>query len=162
MQNNETRQLKYSELLAVWTHFGLSQEWQTRSLPAIILKEQGDALTTTKHELIGASIRCEMEGNSYVPPPACKWCSGGPENCDKFWVEGHRQGWWVCSRCEGVFPCRHEGLEGVDELKLTATCWTCGMKMPPSFVAKYLHKEYSEKAETFRKSAESAREWEKS
>lgn len=163
MQKDKSKRLKYSELLAVWKSFGLSRERQTRNVPAVILKEHGDCLTCTTEELIDASIMCELDGDSYLPPSSpCEWCSGGVENCDKYWVQGHRQGWWVCSVCKWVFPCRHEGLEGIDELKMTGTCLTCGMRMPLSFVAEYLHNKYTAKAEHFRMNADSLREQEKS
>jgi hypothetical protein len=157
MQNNETQQLKYSELLAVWTHFGLNQEWQARSLPAIIVKEQGDALAGTTQDLIDVSIRCEMDGGSYVPPPACIWC-GDVNTLDRYWTYGHRRDWWVCSQCKRVYPCRHASLDDLDESRLTGTCSDCGMALPYTFIAEYLHKTYKDKAEQFRVTAEACRE----
>jgi hypothetical protein len=158
MQLNKIKQLKYSELLAIWKNFGLNQEWQSRSLPAIIVKEHGDSFTGTTQELIDVSIRCESEGKSYTPPPACKWCAGSPNECDEHWVYGHRQGWWVCSQCKRVYPCRHESLDDVSEVNLTGTCSTCGLRLPCSFVADHLYKKYDLKAEHFRVSAEAWRD----
>jgi hypothetical protein len=161
MQQNKSKQLKYSELLAVWTDFGLSREWQSRSLPAVIVKEQGDALAGTTQELMDVSIRCELDGESYTrPTPACKWCSLETIESDKYWKYGHRQGWWVCSQCKCVYPCRHESLDDVDEFNLTGTCSTCGFRLPCSFVAEHLFKKYKEKAEHFRVNAELIREHE--
>jgi hypothetical protein len=160
MKNNEIQQLKFSELLTVWKNFGLSQEWQSRSLPAVIVKEHGDAFTGTTQELIDVSIRCEGEGESYTPPPACKWCSLKTIDIDKHWTYGHRQGWWVCSQCKRVYPCRHECLDDVSEVNLTGTCSTCGIKLLGSFVADHLYKKYDAKAEHFRVNAASCRKQE--
>lgn len=161
MKQDKSKQLKYSELLAVWKDFGLSQEWQSRSLPAVIVKEQGNALAGTTKELIDVSIRCEMDGETYTPPtPACEWCSLETIDADKYWKYGHRQGWWVCSQCKRVYPCRHDNIDNVDELHLTGTCSTCGFRLPCSFVAEHLYKKYKDRAEHFRVNAGLHREHE--
>ena len=170
MTIDNVKKLKQSELLAIWEDFGMSPDNQSRCLPAINLREHGDCLTSTTEESIKASIRCELDGDTYSPPSVpCESCSGGIDNCDKYWVEGHRQGWWVCSQCKWVFPCRHEDIDDLNEVGLTGTCSTCGMRMPHSLVANYLHKRYAAQAEHFRMNAESLREqetsqrgWEKS
>lgn len=161
MQENRQEQLQYSELLAVWKHFGLSHEWQTRCLPAIIVKEHGDALTKTTEELIDVSTRREMDGDSYTPPPACKWCSGSPSECDEYWTYGHRHDWWVCTQCKRVFPCRHDDICDIDEFHLTGTCSTCGLSLPCSSIAVHLYKSYRVKAEHFLTDAERCLEQER-
>lgn len=157
MHNSETQQLKFSDLLAVWKHFGLSLEWQSRCLPAVIVNEHPDAFSRTTQDLIDASIRCELDGDSYMPPPACRWCAGDTSEADKYWTYGHRHDWWVCSHCKREYPCRHTSVDELDEVHLKGSCTTCGLRLPPTIVAHYLHKQYKEKAERLRLIAEACR-----
>jgi hypothetical protein len=158
MEENKSKQLKYSDLLVVWKHFGLSPEWQSRCLPAVILSEHGDALSGATQELIDVSIRCELDGDSYTQPAACRWCAGETGEVDKNWTYGHRRDWWVCSRCKRVYPCRHANLDEVNEIHLTGICSDCGLRLPYTFVAEYLYKMYKGKAEQFQVTAEACRE----
>lgn len=154
--------MEASELLAIWKNFGLSEYSESRALLAVALRENGDYSIRTTPELIDASIECEMDGISFMPPsPTCPSCNDEDE-CDKDWTYGHRFDWWVCTQCKRVMPCRHGYLADVDEHKLTGTCHACGMRMPYSFVADYLMKRYAEKAEEFRGFADAARQQEES
>ena len=132
--------MKASELMAIWKDFGLKKEQEVHTLPGAVLEEHGDYETRTTPELIKASIKCEMDGISFMPPiPTCPSCSDKDE-CDKDWVYGHRYNWFICAQCKRVMPCWHRLLEDINEENLTGTCSMCCMRMPNSFVADYLHR----------------------
>src|ERR1035441_9911059 len=153
--------MKASELMAIWKDFGLKKEQEVHTWLGAVLEMHSDIETRTTPELIKASMKCEMDGISFMPPiPTCPSCSDKDE-CDKDWVYGHRFNWLICAQCKRVMPCRHEGLEDINELDLTGTCSACCMRMPASFVADYLHKKCADKAEWFRQHAVGCREREK-
>jgi hypothetical protein len=153
--------MKASELMAIWKNFGLKKEQEIHIWLGAVLEEVGDVETRTTPELIKASIMCEVDGITFMPPdPTCPSCND-VEECDKDWVDGHRFNWWICLQCTRVMPCRHQGLDDISELDLTATCSECRMRMPRSFVADYLHKKYGDKAGCFLQRADICRVVEK-
>jgi hypothetical protein len=152
--------MKASELITIWRGFGVRKEQEIHTFLGATLAECGDRETRTTPELIHASIEFERNGITFMPiDPTCTSCNDKDE-CDKDWVEGHRPDWWICAKCKRVMPCWHEGLENINEQDLTATCSTCYMRVPRSFVAEHLQKKHEKKAEWFRSRANNLRQYE--